>query len=187
MGRASCRRFPSSSSTAGGAQVPDSLKGVQDNKSIDPWHVSKMLAIELWHDVTHRGRSTHSVTSARRAALGRPKPAFFFKFPGKRVARALVLWPTHHPTVIPNGYNPPKISLLEAISRVFPSSKFQYIHIPSVSGDSRVCFTSFKICQIVAGTSVICQFHDFFLNLIFDGFSAIWPNCGPRARSCVAS
>ena len=155
MGRASCRRFPSSSCTAGGAQVPDSLKGVQDNKSIDPWHVSKMLAIVLWHDVTHRGRSTHSVTSARRVARGRPKPAFFFKFPGK-LAR-----PAPHPTVISNCYNPPKISLLEVISRVFSSIKFQHIHVPSVSGHSRVCFTSFKICQIVADTSVICQFHDF--------------------------
>ena len=93
------------------------------------------------------------------AARGRPKPAFFFKFPGKRAARALVLWPTHHPTVIPNSYNPPTISLLEVISRVFPSNKIQHVHIPSVSGHS---FTSFKIGQIVAGTSVISQFHDFF-------------------------
>lgn len=190
MGRASCRRFPSSSSTAGGsAQVPDSLKGVQDNKSIDPWHVSKMLAIVLWHDVTHRGRSTHSVTSARLAARERPKPAFFFKFPGKRAARALVLWPTHYPTVIPNGYNPPKIRLLEVISRVFPSSKFQHSHIvPSVSGHS-VCFT-FKICQILAGTSIICQFHELFKNLIFDRFLPFGPAMrAPRssARSCVAS
>jgi len=37
-----------------------------------------------------------------------------------------------------------------------------------------LCFT-FKICQIVAGTCMIRQFHEFF-NQIFGGFFEVWPN-----------
>ena len=51
-----------------------------------------------------------------------------------------------------------KISSHMVISRVFPC-KFLQIHITSVSGCLR--FT-FKICQTVAGTSMTCQFHEFF-------------------------
>ena len=50
------------------------------------------------------------------------------------------------------------ISSPKVISRVFPW-KFLQIHITSVSGCLR--FT-FKICQTVAGTSMISQFHEFF-------------------------
>ena len=57
------------------------------------------------------------------------------------------------------------ISSPKVISRVFPW-KFLQIHITSVSGCLR--FT-FKICQTVAGTSTISQFHE-FLNLVFGGF-----------------
>merc|ERR1719464_1077916 len=53
----------------------------------------------------------------------------------------------------------------KVISRVFPLN-FLQIHRTSVSGFLR--FT-FKICQIVAGTSTISQFHE-FLNLVFGGF-----------------
>ena len=52
------------------------------------------------------------------------------------------------------------------ISRIF-SCKFLHIQIASVSGHS-IHFI-FKTCQIVAGTSMIHQFHEFF-NLIFGGF-----------------
>ena len=51
------------------------------------------------------------------------------------------------------------------ISWVF-KCKFLQIHITSVSG--WLHFT-LKICQIVAGTSTISQFHE-FLNLVFGGF-----------------
>ena len=62
------------------------------------------------------------------------------------------------------------------ISRIF-KSKFQQIHIISVSG--HCMWVIFKICQTVAGCSIIGQFHDFFFsNLMFGGFFAIWPkNC----------
>ena len=58
-----------------------------------------------------------------------------------------------------------KCNLLDVISRVFPN-KFQQIHIPSVSNHCILCI--FKTCQIVAGTSMIRQFHEFFY-LIFGG------------------
>ena len=64
-------------------------------------------------------------------------------------------------TVVPNVKNPPKV-----ISRDFPSWKFLQILRTSVSG----CLNyTFKICQTVAGTSTISQFHE-FLNLVFGGF-----------------
>ena len=57
-------------------------------------------------------------------------------------------------TVVPNVKNPPKV-----ISRDFPSWKFLQILRTSVSG----CLNyTFKICQTVAGTSMIRQFHEFF-------------------------
>ena len=59
----------------------------------------------------------------------------------------------------------------EVISRVFPS-KFKRICITSVSG--RCASFTFKVCQIVAGTSTIRQFHEFF-NLIFGGFLTFGP------------
>ena len=52
-----------------------------------------------------------------------------------------------------------KCNSLDVISRVFPS-KFLQIHITSVSGHYVVYI--FKTCQIIAGTSMILQFHDFF-------------------------
>ena len=58
------------------------------------------------------------------------------------------------------------------ISRVF-LWKFLKIHITSVSGC--LCFT-FKICQIVAGTSMIRRFHEFFESRFWRVF-AILPNC----------
>ena len=58
-----------------------------------------------------------------------------------------------------------KISSLVAISRVFPW-KFLQIHITSISG---CLYFSFKICQTIAGTITISQFHE-FLNLLFGGF-----------------
>ena len=45
--------------------------------------------------------------------------------------------------------------------------QFLHIQITSVSGHS-VHFI-YKTCQIVAGTSIMCQFHEFF-NLILAGF-----------------
>jgi hypothetical protein len=57
------------------------------------------------------------------------------------------------------------IILPMVISRDFPW-KFLQLLITSVSGCLR--FT-FKICQTVAGTSAISQFHE-FLNLVFGGF-----------------
>ena len=57
------------------------------------------------------------------------------------------------------------------VSRVFPC-KFQHFQTASVSGHS-VCFI-FKTCQIIADTSMIRQFHEFF-NLNFGGFLRIGP------------
>ena len=68
--------------------------------------------------------------------------------------------------------NPPKISSNNVVSRVFPC-KFQHFQIASVSSHS-VCFI-FKTCQIIADTSMIRQFHEFF-NLNFGGFFDNWPN-----------
>ena len=56
------------------------------------------------------------------------------------------------------------------ISRVF-TCKFMQIYITSVSGC--LCFT-FKICQIIAGTSMIRQFHEFF-EFLFGGFFQFGP------------
>ena len=67
--------------------------------------------------------------------------------------------------------NPPKISSLKVISRVFPF-KFQHILITSVFGLC-VRFT-FKTCQIVAGISMIRQFHEIFI-LMFGGFLMLGP------------
>ena len=64
------------------------------------------------------------------------------------------------------------ISSFMVISRVF-LWKFLKIHITSVSGC--LCFT-FKICQIVAGTSMIRRFHEFFESRFWRVF-AILPNC----------
>ena len=52
------------------------------------------------------------------------------------------------PPVVPNGLNPPNIS------------KFQQIHLISVSGHyMRIIL---KVCQTVADTSMIRQFHELF-------------------------
>jgi hypothetical protein len=61
-------------------------------------------------------------------------------------------------TVVPNGQNPPKISSLVVIWRVFPS-KFQQIHMISVSGHC-ICFV-LNICQTGAGITMTNQFHEF--------------------------
>ena len=62
------------------------------------------------------------------------------------------------------------ISSPKVISRVFPW-KFLQIHITSISG---CLHFRFKICQTVARTSAISQFHE-FLNLVFGGFLQYHP------------
>ena len=69
-------------------------------------------------------------------------------------------------TQVPNRSNPPKISSLELISRVFPC-KFQQIEIISVSGH-QIHFI-LKICQTAPDISMISRFHDFF-SPIYGGF-----------------
>ena len=54
---------------------------------------------------------------------------------------------------------PAKNKFTEVISQVF-TNKFQPSHIVSVSGH-RISFI-FKICQTVAGITIMCRFHDFF-------------------------
>ena len=55
--------------------------------------------------------------------------------------------------------NQPKISSLKVISRVF-SKKCRHTLITSISG---LCVRlTFKICQIVSGTTMIRQFHELF-------------------------
>ena len=50
-------------------------------------------------------------------------------------------------TVVSNGENPPKISSLDVISRIFPS-KFQQIYLISVSGHSLASYSKFvKLLQ----------------------------------------
>ena len=66
-----------------------------------------------------------------------------------------------------------KISSPELISWVF-QCKILHIHITSVSG----CLSlTFKICQTVAGKSMIPQFHKFFKSHFWRDF-AIRLNCG---------
>ena len=73
--------------------------------------------------------------------------------------------------------NSPKISSPNVISLVFPCKLLQ-IHITSVSG----CLDfTFKICQIVAGTSMIRQFHDFFLISFLAGFCNVAQHPAPYA------
>ena len=69
------------------------------------------------------------------------------------------------------------MSLLDVISRVFPL-KFLQIHITSVSGCLQ--FT-YKTCQIVAGASMIRQFHE-FSRFNFWRVFVIWNYC-VRART----
>jgi hypothetical protein len=57
---------------------------------------------------------------------------------------------------------------------------FRQFYCISVSGLC-VRFT-FKICQIIAGISIICQFHDFFKSHFWRVF-AIWPNCARLVRT----
>ena len=76
-------------------------------------------------------------------------------------------------TQVPNRSNPPKISSLELISRVFPC-KFQQIEIISVSGH-QIHFI-LKICQSAPDISMISRFHDFFQSNLWRVF-AIWHNC----------
>ena len=71
-----------------------------------------------------------------------------------------------------------KCNLLDVISRVFPS-KFQQIHTASVS--SHCILYMFKTCQIVAGTSMIRQFHK-FSNLIFGGILLFGPTLVRQLR-----
>jgi hypothetical protein len=66
-----------------------------------------------------------------------------------------------------------KISSFDVISRFFQSN-FLQIYITSVFSCLR--FT-FKICQIVAGTSMIRQFNEFFKFYFWRVF-AIWNHCG---------
>ena len=70
-----------------------------------------------------------------------------------------LVFPMPSLTIVPKISNPPKISLPDMISQIFPS-KFQQIHIITVSGGC-VPFT-LKIYQTVVGISMISQFHEFF-------------------------
>ena len=65
-------------------------------------------------------------------------------------------------TVVPNNKNPPKISSLDLISRVFFQTNLHLFPFPEIS-------FILNICQTVAGISMILQFHD-FLHLILGGF-----------------
>ena len=77
-------------------------------------------------------------------------------------------------TVVRNGKNQPKLSSLDVIWQNFPN-KFQQIQIIFVSRHCKHFI--FKICQTIAGRSVISQFHE-ILNLVLGGFFAIWNHCG---------
>jgi hypothetical protein len=65
-----------------------------------------------------------------------------------------------------------KIWSLDGISQVFPCKLLQ-IYITSVSG---CLHFTFKTCRIVAGASMIRQFHE-FLEFYFWRFFAIWFSC----------
>ena len=73
-----------------------------------------------------------------------------------------------------------KIWLLDVISQVFPCKLLQ-IYITSVSG--YLCFI-FKTYQIVAGISMIRQFHEFFKSYFWRGF-AIWFSCVACLSHCM--
>ena len=61
------------------------------------------------------------------------------------------------------------------VSQVYPC-KFLQIQIAFISGLS--VYFVFKICQIVAGTSRIHQFHE-FLEFNFWRAFYVWPKCAP--------
>ena len=67
---------------------------------------------------------------------------------------------------------PAKNKFTEVISQVF-TNKFQPSHKVSVSGH-RISFI-FKICQTVAGISMMMSILRIFFNLIFSGFFQIGP------------
>ena len=69
-------------------------------------------------------------------------------------------WQQQHRTVVSNDLNPPEMNSPEVISRTFPSKFLHTIYITSVSGNCTHLI--FKICQIVAGTSMTSQFHEIF-------------------------
>ena len=71
-----------------------------------------------------------------------------------------------------------KISSPKVISRDF-SCKFLKIFKTSVSGC--LCY-AFKICQIGAGTSKICQFNDLSKSHFWRAFE-IWPDCVAASAS----
>ena len=82
--------------------------------------------------------------------------------------------------MVSNGPNPPKIRSLDVILRVF-QSKFQQIHMISVSGHSMYCF----IFKTVAGISITSQFHN-LKNLILSGFFLQFgTNCARPALPAV--
>ena len=70
-----------------------------------------------------------------------------------------------------------KIWSLDVISQVFPCKLLQ-IYITSVSGCLRFIF---KTCRIVAGVSMICQFHE-FLKFYFWRVFAIWFSCASPGK-----
>jgi hypothetical protein len=76
--------------------------------------------------------------------------------------------------VVPFGPNPPKIRSIDVISRVF-TSKFHQIHIISISG--HCMHLLLKICQTVAGITMIGQFpkYFFFGSNFWWGFDT-WPS-----------
>ena len=59
--------------------------------------------------------------------------------------------------------NPPKLSLPDVISRIFPH-RFQQICIISVSGDCMHCI--FETCQVCPSISMISQFHKFSYRIV---------------------
>ena len=82
-------------------------------------------------------------------------------------------------TVVSKGWNPPKISWSQVISRVFPS-KVSENSITSVSGHG--LHYIFKTCQFVTGTSMVRQLHNFFHSNFWCVFD-VWAKCGTDGRS----
>ena len=78
--------------------------------------------------------------------------------------------------MVPNGRNPPKISSLDVISRVFSTIfqkvyfyfRFRGLHAIHIQNLSNSCRNKYD-------QSISRIFESYFLA----GFFAIWPNCGP--------
>ena len=121
-------------------QTPCILKNQNNIPKLQEYFVTKILYFKKWGQT----KTDHCLSSKK---LNTQRHS--------RTERITDQWSqgqqNNNQRVLRTSQNPPKISSLEVISRVFPSNCHQ-IHITSVSG----CWMRFvlKICQTVGGISI---------------------------------